>query len=1041
MAHVKVARRSMQEPEWIEIRRVRLERRIVNSRIPVSNWRIRHARQVSECEYEYEDSGFQPLSVGDTMFTPDGTIFLEADAVVPDELNGQPVWLELQTAAEMMVQCCGKWVGGLDPNRERVLLEEHARSGEKLEIRIEGYNRSKPDDERDIKRSGLRGCRQVFQGAALVTVDSMVQAGLWDVQVLEDTMNCSDVREEIREYIKEHLDKALNFLDEQEQNAESYRRGVEAMREYLKKTVFSSREVKGFTGCGRVALVAHSHLDIAYYWRRVHAVQKNARTCLIQLRLMDRYPEFMYAHTQAHTFELLEEYYPNIFEEVRDKIQNDRFELVGGMYVEPDCNVPTAESLIRQCVYGQLYYRDRFNRTANNCWLPDVFGNTWILPQILKDSGMDFFVSNKMSTWNDTNRFPHDHFRWRGIDGTEVRACVPPTHFITWNSPSQVIENWEAFQEKEACKETLNMFGFGDGGSGVTDDMLEYARRLSNVPGMPAVRHIRGDRFLEENLRDNPDLSVWDGELYLEMHRGTFTTKGLLKRRNRELEICLRDAEMLAAFAAQRGLEYPLDDLTQAWKLLLINQFHDILPGTHISPVTRDALSDYDKVEAIADQVAEEASAVLGLRVTDDTAKEQVVLLNTLGWPRRGAVFLEGDFDENKASEGLFSQFGVCSGKSGLWMDIEEIPSFGTKQVALDQENESRDSWHTFEDAILETPLYRAEFNEDGSFFSLVDKTHNREMVSSTGFLNRLAVFHDYPGKYDAWDILPNWQDREDTVMVAEPLTISSAGSVFVELRIGYQVNDSTWNQRIRFFRNDPRIEFDHDVDWHERNRLAKAMFDFNILSRTATCDTSAGSVQRSTHRNTTWEQARFEVCHHKWADLSEGGYGVSILNDGKYGISFNENQVGVSLLRGSVRPDPYADEGKHAFRLALLPHAGTPENAGIPEAAWAFNVPLRAFRGGEISTALMKVDTADIHVQAVKCPEHGKPGLIVRLCEIHGVRGRATLTFNQRLTSACLTNLLEDELPEGKLDVEENTVTLSYRPYQIITLCIQLET
>ena len=578
---------------------------------------------------------------------------------------------------------------------------------------------------------------------------------------------------------------------------------------------------------------------------------------------------------------------------------------------------------------------------------------------------------------------------------------------------------------------------YGDGGSGVTEQMLEYARRIPAIPGLPEVRHIRGDRFLEETLGSAEDLEVWDGELYLEMHRGTFTTKGKLKRENRQLEILLRDAEILSAFSAARGSDYPRGDLTAAWKLLLINQFHDILPGTHISPVTRDALADYAGIHETASRLFSDAAQSLGLIPEKEGSSDRVILLNTLTWPRKGPVFAAGDFAEGETAAGVPCQSGVCAGERGMWMDVQEIPALSAAAPETGASSEE-DTWYSFDSGTLETPFFQAEFRDDGSFGSLIYRKLSREIAEPGGSLNRLAVFHDYPGKYDAWDIRANWEDREEKTAVTDPLKVISDGPVCMELGIGFSVGNSSWRQTIRFFRTDPRIEFEHEVDWHERNRLAKAMFDFNMRARSASCDTSAGTIVRPVHRNTSWEQARFEVCHHKWAALSEGDFGVAVLNDSKYGISFRENHAGVSLLRGSVRPDPYADEGRHCFRLALLPYTGSPESAGVPEAGWAFNVPVYVFRGGEPLSSLISIDTPDLHLQAAKCAEDPGSGLVVRLCEIHGNRGTADISFAQPVHSAVQTDLLEDTLASSDVTVSGTAVRIRYRPWQILTLRVE---
>ncbi|RMD73574.1 MAG: alpha-mannosidase, partial [Lentisphaerae bacterium] len=599
---------------------------------------IREGRLLDDGTVAWDDSDWRALAKGDWLFTPDGIAHLKMRGSYPERFQDQTVYLALETAAEMIVRSNERWIGGIDPNRGEVKLTAKAVAGAPIELFLEGYNRSKPDDERHIRTRSWRGCRQRFRGARLVIRDALVEQAYYDALIVQETASSSLIGEELRTFLLTHLDRALEIVGVL-QNAHDIDRNelherLNRLRQYIQEHIFSRRAEQGSGHLCKVALVAHSHLDIAYYWRRLHATAKNARTCLIQLRLMDEFPEFKYAHTQPYLLETLRDEYPEIFAELCQREKEGRFELVGAMYVEPDCNVPGAESLARQCLYGQRFYLEHFGHIVNNCWLPDVFGNSWILPQILKLAGVDYFVSNKMSTWNDTNRFPYNHFIWKGIDGTRIPASVPPTHFITWNHPAQILENLHAFSEKNISPATLNMFGFGDGGSGVTPEMIERMRRLDKVPGLPEVVHCRGDEFLEENLGQVADqLPVWDGELYLEMHRGTFTSKAILKKMNRRLEEELRDTEMMLSFSRQLDrstLEQMKDVMTRAWKLLLINQFHDILPGTHIAPVTRDTLRDYDQIKRWIEDVRSTCFRAAGEK---DGA---ITLFNTLGQPRKG---------------------------------------------------------------------------------------------------------------------------------------------------------------------------------------------------------------------------------------------------------------------------------------------------------------------------------------------------------------------------------------------------------------------
>lgn len=980
MAHINVVRRSMRPEEWTDLRFSWLKQHVYQKKYEIKTLQIREARQISEMEYEFYPEDYVPLCKGDMYFTPDGTAFIRGDIVLPEEFQGEELWLSLKTAAEIIVKVNGKYVGGVDPNRDRILLSPYLEPGvQKLHFEMQGYNRSKPDDERNPESLSVRGCRQVFEGAYLATVNHAVLDLVYDLELLLNIAKSDLFSEAYRDFLNRELNLALNCIDFDEEGLP----GLSDAKRYVDEVIFANDDYKG---SGDVALLAHSHLDIAYYWRRIHAVQKNLRTILIQLRLMDRYPEFKYTHTQAYTYETLEQYYPEVFAELCEKVKTGQFEPVGAMYVEPDCNIPAPESLIRQCLYGQLYFRDKFGKTLRNCWLPDVFGNSWILPQILKKSGVEYFVSNKMSTWNDTNRFPHNNFIWKGIDGSEVLACVPPTHFITWNMPAQIQENWEAYQDKNTGGQTLSMFGYGDGGSGCTEEMLELMRRFKKVSVMPKTEHVGADEFLDKNLKNNPKLQKWDGELYLEMHRGTFTTKAELKKANRRLEYKLREAEIISTLRALGGAAYPHAQLTACYKKLLINQFHDVLPGSHITPVYRDAMADYAKIDETLDEIIGSATQYF----------------NSLNFPREALTFLE---NENGDS--------TRYGKKGFWC-IPNLPALASGEIRRSVGTVSE--WCFIEETV-ETPFYKLSFAPDGSILRLYDKQLSREWVN--GEFNKLKFYVDKPGVYDAWDILPNYKEKQIEPEIVSPLHVTEKNSEVVVFEVVLKIGDSIWTRLIRLFRLSGGIEVENLVDWREKHRLAKVEFGCNVLSREALCDLGAGYIKRETHANTSWQQARFEVCHHKWCDLSETDGGISILNDCKYGVSFEENKIALSLLRATIRPDPTSDMGIHRFCYMILPHAGSAVEAGVNKTALEYNVPI------------VKADVScqntfpQLYLQAMKLSEDGKM-VVVRLSEQDGRRG--TIQFPKKVK---LLNMLEDTL--------ETCDAISYTPFEIITIGIDL--
>ncbi len=1025
MAFVQVVRRSMRPEEYTDLRFGWLKRYLYTDKYEITDLSVCDARQTAEDRYEFSPEGWRALHRGDLYYTPDGTAFFHAHVTIPPALRGQELWLQMWTAAEVIVKVNGRYVGGVDPNRDRMLLSPYVDS-EELSIEMEGYNRSKPDDERNPDAMELRGCRQVFQGLFLATVCHEALDLYYDLQLLLDVAKSEYFHADLRKFLNIELSKALDCIDFETLRAnydaelgllrltcaqrETFLREIGMARRTIEERIYQNTD---FRGSGDVALVGHSHLDLAYYWRRIHTVQKNARTVLLQLRLMDRYPEYLYTHTQAYTYELLERYYPEIFAELKQRVAQGRFEPVGAMYVEPDCNIPAAESLIRQLLYGQHYFRRAFGKTVDNAWLPDVFGNSWIMPQILRKAGVDYFVSNKMSTWNDTNRFPHNNFIWKGIDGTEIYACVPPTHFITWNMPSQIQENWEAYQDKGVGGQTLSMFGYGDGGSGATEEMLELMRRFSKLSVMPHTEPMRADTFLHRNLKNNPNLDVWDGELYLEMHRGTFTTKAALKRANRRLEFALRDAEILAVLRCETA-----DALRDTYKKFLVNQFHDILPGSHIRPVFEDAMADFQEVQNALDAQRGEGPA----------------WFNSLNFTRTAPVFIPD-------KTGCITRCG----ERGRFV-APNLPAFCAQRQLADLPH--RPGWLEVDGLCVQTPLYRMTLTEDGSIVSLYDKKREREWVD--GVWNRLHLYEDMPGTYDAWDILPNYKDRELALQVDEPLHLSYHDDAMAEFCCTLTTANSRWRRVLRLFAAHPMLEVENDVDWHETHKLAKAEFCVNTLTRELTCDNSAGFTKRETHRNTSWQQARFEVCSHKWCDLSETDAGVAFINEGLYGVGIGDNnrptdrtgeitgpagnRITLSLLRAPMRPDILADRGRHEFCYQILPHDGGPVEAGVNRFAFEQNIPLRRpalpeEEPAEIQTLLRDLSDAGarLWLQALKPSEDGSC-VIVRLSEQDGRRG----TLHLR-THVQPVNLLEDA--EG-----EPTDTIPYTPFSIISFAVSVK-
>ncbi len=982
MAHIEVVRRGMSTIDYSKLRLAWLKRLAYEDKTEIDSFTIKEARQASEMNFEFYDKEARPLKKGDMYFSPDGTAFIEAKAEIPEKYMGREIRFTLKTAAEMIVKINGKYAGGIDPNRESIIINPFIVSDSVL-IEITAYNRSKPDDERNPESLSSRGCRQIFEGGYLAVINETVQSLIYDIELLLNIAESSCFNDDLRADIDNKLDTALSLIDFDNFRNEN----AAAAAEYIEKSIYSDKRYKGD---GSVALVAHSHLDIAYYWRRIHAVQKNLRTVLIQMRLMDKYPDFKYAHTQSYTYETIEKYYPEVFSELCEKIKSGQFEVVGAMYVEPDCNIPCAESLIRQCLYGQNYYKEKFGFTVDTCWLPDVFGNSWILPQILKKSGVKYFVSNKMSTWNDTNRFPYNNFIWKGIDGSEVYACVPPTHFISWNMPSQIKQNWDAFSDKDTETQTLQMFGYGDGGSGVTEEMLELMHRFEKISSMPNTEHVTAHEFLSKNFNEEKNLNVYDGELYLEMHRGTFTTKSEIKRYNRMLEIKLREAEIISVLRMKTGAEYPAAKLRALYKKLLINQFHDILPGSHITPVFRDALNDYYEIN-------KELDSVIGQN--NKCGK----LFNSLNFKRSAITFIP---DKN----------GDCVRLSerGFFVKPNIMPLSSGNADFIRDSRENDTSWISVGDKI-ETDVYIIKIENDGSISELYDKILKRNWVK--GNFNKLHIYYDYPGMYDAWDILPGYKSKEEAIKTVSPLKTEYINGIFAQFSVTLKTSSSNWVMKIRLFKSSREIEVENIVDWNEKHRLAKAEFSPDILFRDITCDTSAGFIKREATKNTSWQKARFECCHHKWFDIGETGCGIAVINNGKYGVGIEPDSITLSLLRATERPDPTADIGHHEFTYMIVPHEDDFIASEINKRAIEYNTPLIFEELGS------DIDFGALILTSMKLSENGER-IIIRLSEQNGKRGVLS-----GIGSFTVTDMLERDIFA--------TDSYEYKPFEIITIAI----
>jgi alpha-mannosidase len=727
--------------------------------------------------------------------------------------------------------------------------------------------------------------------------------------------------------------------------------------------------------------------------------------------------------------------------------------LIGGMWVEADCNLSGAESLARQFLLGRNFFHEHFPGVEDSpvLWLPDVFGYAWALPQLIKQAGLEYFFTIKIG-WSQYNRLPYDSFWWQGLDGTRVLTHFSTTpeqsaYASTYNAlatPEQLYGTWTNFQQKDLGRGQENppllmAFGHGDGGGGPTREMIENIREMEALPAFPRMR--QGDvasffRQLEKTSEEH--LPTWNGELYLEYHRGTYTTQSRNKRANRKSEFLLHDAEFLAALAAQLDgqYSYPAENLRRAWELVCLNQFHDIIPGSSINAVYVESQKQYGEIAEIGTSVRDEALRSIAGRVGGD-----LLVVNPISFERADLALWSGKLaagqhlTNSATNEPVYTQETT----DGTLIALEAAAlSVNALNVASGDAAAATEAGLVATSSLLENRYVRVEFNADGDITRMYDKESQREVLPEGRLANQFQAFEDRPMFWDAWDVDIFYDDKQWLAEPATSIRVVESGPLRATLAIERRILHSTYTQHISLQYNSPRLDIDTTIDWRERHVLLKVAFPVEVLTPTATYDIQWGNVQRPTHRNTSWDWARFETCAHKWVDLSEGDYGVSVLNDCKYGHDIRDNVIRISLLRSPTMPDPEADQGEQRFSYSVLPHKGSWNEQTIA-AAYALNDPLLVYRPAEARAAeaqaaasFIGVSRPNIVIETIKQAEDGN-GVIVRLYESQRQRGPVTLSTGFALAGAHRTNLLEQN--EEELAVDGQQVTFSVRPYEIVTL------
>ena len=839
------------------------------------------------------------------------------------------------------------------------------------------------------------------------TVDLATEALFYDLQAPYLCM--LELGEESYDYIRirDCLDKALLLLDLREVHSEEYHKSVDAVREYLKEELYGKL-------CGQsesiVSCIGHTHIDVAWLWTVAQTREKAQRSFSTVINMMKRYKDYIFMSSQPQLYQHVKESDPQLYGEIKKAVVEGQWEPEGAMWLEADTNLIHGESLIRQILYGKRFMREEFGIENRILWLPDVFGYSGALPQILKKCGVNRFFTAKMS-WNETNPMPNDTFIWEGIDGSQVFTSIIKS-YVCKLDPNQIYRTWKDYKNKSMTNDTLVTFGFGDGGGGPTYEMMENYERLKyGLPGMPVAKVEKaGDFFnrieanFEKNAAELRKRPKWVGEMYLEMHRGTYTSMAKNKKNNRKSELLYLMAESAAAAdMVLNGGVYPSETIYKNTVNILLNQFHDIIPGSSIKEV-------YDVTDVEYARILKDGQNILDQKLEAIKAN-----LKTEG----------GIFVWNPTPFEISDYIRL---DDNLYF-ADRIPPHGFKVIpACPVENQV-----TVSEKRLENDKIRVEFNEKYHIVSVFDKEAGREVLAKDAEANRLEIFEDYPREYDAWEITDYYKQKmwiADDVQKTEQLENG--------IRILRKYRHSTIRQDILLHRGSKKIDFVTEVDWHEDHVLLKAAFPVDIHNSHATYDIQFGNLERPTHHNTSWDAAKFEVCAHKWADLSEGDYGVSILNDCKYGYGIEENIMKISLLKSATYPNPEADRGLNRFTYSLYPHEGDYRKGNTVREGYLLNMPLRASfveaTDGTLSDnyTMIRCDKENVLIETIKKAEEDS-SVVVRLYETYNQKADVVLTTAFDFKEVYLCDMLERNITP--LETVNGQVKLPVKNFEIVTL------
>jgi len=1008
---------------------------------------------------------YAPFAVGSMWGKPWGTTWFRMVGTVPADWHGRRVEAAInlgfsnspgfQSEGLLWVERDGAWVPwrGLHPFNHDVAVADPAKGGEHVSYLVEAASNPmlvshRPDPNGDLL-TARGGPIYALSKAELVVVEVEVFELREDIRCLSELMAQLHLDDPRRHEILRALERMLDtlVLDDIAATAGAAR---EQLAEVLARPANASAH--------RLSAIGHAHIDSAWLWPLRETKRKCARTFSNVLTLMADYPELKFGCSQAAQYEWMKDEYPSVFEQIKERVAEGRWLPTGGMWVEPDVNIPSGESLVRQFTYGQRFFDEHFGVRSTEVWIPDVFGYSAALPQLMRLAGIDRFLTQKMS-WNKTNKFPHHTFWWEGIDGSSVFTHFPPIDsYNALFAPMQLMHAVRNFTDKGRATRSLMPFGFGDGGGGPNRQMMQQFRRVRDLEGMPRVEIESAEDFFDKAMADYADAPRWVGELYFETHRGTYTSQAKTKQGNRRCELLLREAELwcVAAYGTTVESGYPKAQLDQIWKTVLLHQFHDILPGSSIAWVHREAEETYARSIAELNAIIEDALA----RLARASGPSELVVANATSHDRAevavvDASLLDGldatDLDTQALADGTVALRVEAPGMS---IGRAATPAAATADAA-DVSVRRSDPSDAAEPTGLQMDNGRLMVTiDDAGLLTLCLATGTTRDALAPGQRGNLLQLHpDFPTEYDAWDLDESYRRQVLDIDQVDSIEVLDEGPLVARVRVARSFRSSKVVQTYELRAGSPRLDIVTEIDWHERDHVLKASFPLDVHTDQLTREIQFGHVTTAIHTNTSWDAARFEVCAHQWVDASEFGFGVALLNDAKYGYDAARTRteddrpsttVRLTLLRGAQYPDPHADEGHHSFTYSLMPHRGDFRDAGVIQQGHALNLPLRVLRGGadagpagEVS-AVVVADHPGVTVAAVKPADDDSGDLIVRVHEAWGMRGPAGLHFGFEPSAVAVVDLLEepnDKIPDLWFAQLGSTVLVELLPFQVVTV------